>query len=635
MPSPLWEWVGVWVGACRCCRTVINSSRETPLFPDGHYLVTDSMMRYLLSLACLVGFLAAGPTTAAVHAHVDRPVVSETETFRLTIEFSGQGATAEPDFSALRGDFDILGTGKSTHVSIINGRMDARTEWVVNLAPRRRGELTIPPVPVGSEKTDPISIQVKETVQRDDDGGTRSVILETEVDDAQPYVLGQVVYTVRLLYSAEVASGQLSNPESDGAVIYRLGEDVRYQARRDGRPYWTLERRYAVFPQTGGEVPIRSPVFSGDIPVKNRGQHSRFDAFGAFDRFFQQTRPIRERGSDVTLDVRLPPGSVRGRDWLPAKHLTLTEVWQPDPPEFRVGEPVTRQVIMTGWGTDDAHLPTLDLPGDEAYKAYPEKDIRDSREQDMNLVSRRVQRVTLVPTQEGEFTLPELQVRWWNTAEDREEVAKLPARTVDVLPQAASRPGVASGSPSVGWRPSLAGQDAAEPEWPTVSPEQGVSWPRISDLWPWLTGGLLIAWVATLWLWRRERHSGTTPRPRADPAPIGRGEPDALSERAARHALDQACRADDARAARDAVLAWATAVWHERAPNTLVELSERFKHPPAHEAIALLDRVIYTRNEAGWNGRRFWEAVSPALRKPEKPKKQSAAHPLPELSPRL
>ena len=89
-------------------------------------------------------------------------------------------------------------------------------------------------------------------------------------------------------------------------------------------------------------------------------------------------------------------------------------------------------------------------------------------------------------------------------------------------------------------------------------------------------------------------------------APAEPEEPEALSARAARNALDQACRADDARAARDAVLAWATAVWHDNAPNTLVELAERFKNPRAHEAIALLDRAIYTRNEAGWNGRRFW-----------------------------
>ncbi len=593
------------------------------------------MMRFFLGLLGMVGVLVVGPVLAAVSAHVDRLVLSEAETFRLTIELSGQGGSGEPDFSVLRRDFDILGTGKSTQVSITNGRMDARTEWVVNLAPRRSGELTIPPVPVGVESTEAISIKVKEAVPGEDGGDSRDVIVETEVDNAEPYLLSQVVYTVRLLYSSEVASGQLSSPEAEGAVIHRLGEDVRYQTRREGRAYWTLERRFAVFPQTAAQVLIRSPVFSGDIPVKNRGQSSRFDAFGAFDRFFQQTRPVRERGPELTLDVRLPPPSARGSDWLPAKHLTLTEAWEPDPPEFRVGEPVTRHVIITAWGADDAQLPTLELPSDEVFKAYPERETRDSREQDNNLVSRRVQRVTLVPTEEGKFTLPELQLRWWDTSGDREKLAILPARTILVQAQAPSRQGATSPSPTFGADRAPAGRDGSGPQPSAAGSEGGVSWPRLADLWPWLAGALLIAWFATLWLWRRDRQSAAKPRPQSMEAPAEPEEPEALSARAARNALDQACRADDARAARDAVLAWATAVWHDNAPNTLVELAERFKNPRAHEAIALLDRAIYTRNEAGWNGRRFWEAVSPVLRKPEKPRKKSEQHPLPELSPRL
>ncbi len=224
-------------------------------------------MRSLLCLTCAVGLFAAGPTFAAVSAHVDRPVVSETETFRLTVESSGQATSAEPDFSVLRGDFDILGTGKSTQVSISNGRMNARTEWVVNLAPRRSGEFIIPPVPVGSEMTEPISIEVRAAAPGESPGNTGDVLLETEVDDVEPYLSAQVVYTVRLLYSSDVVSGQLSSPESEKAVIHRLGEDVRYQTRREGRSYWTVERRFAVFPQAEGLVVIRSPVFTGDIHV--------------------------------------------------------------------------------------------------------------------------------------------------------------------------------------------------------------------------------------------------------------------------------------------------------------------------------------------------------------------------------
>ena len=575
----------------------------------------------------------AGPANGAVSARVDRPVLSQAETFRLTIESTGQGTSDEPDFSMLRRDFEILGTGRSTHVNITNGRTSSRTEWVVNLAPRSGGKLIIPPIPVGTVATRAISIEVREAPSGQAVDPERDVMLEVEVDEPEPYLLAQVVYTVRLLYSAEVASGQLSRPEADGAVIRRLGEDARFQSRRDDRPYWTLERRYAVFPQRAGEVLIKSPTFRGDIPVKDRNQTSRFDAFGAFERFFQRTRPVRESGPDVTLTVQLPPASVRGPDWLPAKHLTLTEAWKPDPPLFRVGEPVTRHIIITAWGADDAQLPTLELPLEEGFKAYPEKEMRDSRDQDQNLVSRRVQRTTLVPTSAGEFTLPELTLPWWDTAEGRLKVAKLPARTVNVFSQAASRRAATRGVAADATGKSPVGQTALMPADSAEEQNSRNFWRRAGEIWPWLTAALLVAWLVTLWLWRRER--GTAAKPPTAQRPATREEPEALTVRASRSALDQACRADDARAARDAVLAWAAAVWHEDAPNTLVELAERFRNRQAHEAIALLDRAIYTRNEAGWNGRRFWEAVSPVLKKPGNPRRKRRETPLPELSPRV
>ncbi|MDJ0864078.1 MAG: BatD family protein [Gammaproteobacteria bacterium] len=587
-------------------------------------------MRSWCWLILATGVLVAGPANGAVNARVDRPVLSQAETLRLTIESTGQGTADEPDFSVLRRDFEVLGTGRSTHVNIINGRMSSRTEWVVNLAPRSSGKLTIPPVPVGTEATRAISIEVREAPSGQAIDSEREVMLEVEVDEPEPYLLAQVVYTVRLLYSAEVASGQLSSPEADGAVIRRLGEDARFQTRRDGRPYWTLERRYAVFPQTAGDVLIKSPTFRGDIPVKDRNQNSSFDAFGAFERFFQRTRPVRESGPDVTLTVQLPPASLRGPDWLPAKHLTLTEAWEPDPPLFRVGEPVTRNVIITAWGADEAQLPTLELPIEKGFKAYPEKEMRDSRDQDQNLVSRRVQRTTLVPTSAGEFTLPELTLSWWDTAEGRRKVATLPARNVNVVSRTgSSRGGVTANATGE----SPAGQAALVPADGAAEQDSKFFWRRAGEIWPWLTAALLVAWLVTLWLWRRER--GTEAKPPTVQGPAAREEPEALTVRASRSALDQACRADDARAARDAVLAWAAAVWHEDAPNTLVEFAARLKNRQAYEAIALLDRAIYTRNEAGWNGRRFWEAVSPVLKKPGNPRRKRRETPLPELSPRV
>ncbi len=589
-----------------------------------------AMRRVLYLLLWLAGTLAGGAVAASVNVQLDRPVISEAETFRLTIEALGEAASLDPDFSPLRDDFHILGTGKSRHVSIRNGQMSVRTEWVVNLAPRRSGELSIPAIRVGSELTGPLRIEVKKSpVQKSETGG-RDILLETEVDRTEPYVQEQVVYTVRLYYSLDMASGQLSEPESDGAVVHRLGEEARYQTQRDGRPYWVLERHFAVFPQTVGQITIRSPVFNGDVSVKKAGQASQFGPF------FQRTRPVREHGEDLVLAVRLPPYSQRGQDWLPAKHLTLSEGWQPDPPEFRLGEPVTRSVIVTAWGADDAQLPTLELATGRGFKAYPDKDSRDIRSQELNLVSRRVQRVTLVTTEEGEFTLPKLEVSWWDTVEDREKTVTLPTRVIKVLPQVSSKQRGGAGTPGSSSDFSTAGRNVKEPEWPTAMPERGASWPRLADLWPWLAGTIFVTWLGTLWLWRRERRGreGLRSDVSQAAAPVYE-EPEQISVRAARNALDQACRANDARAARDALLAWATAVWHENAPYTLVELSERFRDPRAHEAIASLDRAIYTRNEEGWNGQRFWESVSPLLKKPQRARKKADKHSLPELSPRI
>jgi hypothetical protein len=574
--------------------------------------------------------LVAAASQAAVTARVDRSVVSEQETLRLILESSGQQVQGEPDFSVLRQDFDILGSGKSSHVSIVNGRVDARTEWMVSLAPKRPGRVLIPPIRIGNETSSSLTIEVKAAPDTPVQGDSRDVFLEVQVDDPSPYVQAQVVYTMRLFHAVDLSGSQLTEPEAGHAVVRRIGSDVRYQTRRDGRPYWVLERRYAVFPQAHGKLTIESPLFTGKVPETARGKGAGREGFDMFDRFFQPTRTIRRRGPDVTLDVRLPPAKARGADWLPAKHLTITEAWTPDPPVFRVGEAITRSITLTAWGADEAMLPELSQEPGKSLKSYPEKPIRDSRVQDDNLVGRRVQAVTLVPTEEGRVTLPEVKVRWWDTVHDREQVATLPGRTVTVLPagaQASKGSGWFGGSPAVPAAGAPVDRQVV-PAAPTDATGAGVA-----SYWPWLLAAALSAgWLLTLWLWWRDRHPAFARRRRRRPAAAA--APQHLSERAARHALEAACHASDARGARDALLAWAKTRWTDAPPMTLMEAADKLAEPVASPAIADLDRAIYTNQDAAWNGVHFWELVSPALGRPaprEKPDRDDAA--LPRLSP--
>lgn len=488
-----------------------------------------------------------------------------------------------------------------------------------------------PQLRVGSNAGNP------QTTRQAGQGLSSDILLEIQVDESDPYVRAQVLYTVRLFYPLELSGGKLSDPKAEHATIQHLPEAAPRQTRRNGRLYWLLERRYAVFPQTRGTVTIVPPVFTGTVPTTLRSHRAPFGGYGAFDRFTQRLRSVRKRGEEITLKVQVPPASVQGRDWLPAKHLTLTETWVPDPPVFRVGEPVTRSITVTARGAEDAQLPTLSPPMHRSFKAYSDKESRDSRVQGTSVVGSLVQKMTLVPTEAGHLTLPELRVRWWDTGENREKVATLPARAVDVsggAQPAASGPAVLLDRWHAIWT-LLDVAPGGGTGWSISAPDLTPAWSKLSDHWTWLIVGLGTVWLATLLLWRRERRQGVAP---AAPANVGwprsgSTNPSRLSTKAARHAVQSACRANETQAARDALLAWAKAIWHPHSPMTLVELADRLADTKARDAISALDRLIYSRSPEQWHGGEFWQAVSRTLKRPKPTRPRRHERLLPALTP--
>ena len=104
---------------------------------------TNSTVKNWLSRA--VGFLLmvtglnvfAGNLTASV----DRDALGLEETFTLVLRYDEQ-INATPDYELLQKDFDILNTQSGTQMSIINGNMEASTEWKIALAPKRIGQLS-------------------------------------------------------------------------------------------------------------------------------------------------------------------------------------------------------------------------------------------------------------------------------------------------------------------------------------------------------------------------------------------------------------------------------------------------------------------------------------------------------------
>ncbi len=540
---------------------------------------------------------------AGVRASVDRNRVYEGDTLTLTLEADGN-VQGSPDLGALRADFEVLGTGRSSNISIVNGRQSFTTGWQVSLRPRRLGDLIVPPIEIDGEKTRAIVVHVEKVPPEVAKRNAEQLFVETEVDSGghDPYVQQQVKLVVRLYYRVRLLDGELSEPQPDGDVVFeRLGDDRRYETIRNGKRYKVIEREYAMFPQRSGELRIPSVVFNGRValrqPPRRRPPSTRME--GLIERFFGDdpfmddfftNSPFGQRGKRVvarspsrTLKVLPPPKDYHGGDWLPAADIELHDSWTDAPPTPRVGEPVTRVLTLRAKGLEASQLPEPAIEPSAGYKVYPEASTTRDQLADGWVVGEIRREFAIVPTRPGKLVLPEIRVHWWDTRENRERDTVLPRWELKVLPgvkgQAPSAP-----PPSAAATPTSNAKNppsGAAPESLGKGDEEPASW------WPWLAalGALLVALAIARWA--RKRHGGESGAPVEAPSAVPRG---ALG--AARRALREACGRGDSREVARAILALARAQWPERPPLDLRALARRV--PGQAARLERLDRALFS-----------------------------------------
>ena len=373
------------------------------------------------------------------------------------------------------------------------------------MAPRE-GVFQIPSISFGADSSQPITIVVKpgSAIKQDE----KTIYLEVEADVEQPYVQQQVIFTVRLFRSVEVASATLSELEVEGvdAIVESFGEDQNYQMVRNGRRWLVVERKYLVFPQESGYMTIRPLQFRGRIVTRRTNL--------GFDIFNQRAgKPVVLRSESVTLGVREPPASFTG-PWLPAKRLELTESWPQNGPQngkFTTGEPITRKITLRALGLTAAQLPELDLVLPEGLRDYPEQARLEDSGQAEGVLGTREQSLALIPTRPGKVTLPEIQVTWWNVDSQQPEIATLPARTIEVM--AAAHSGPAATGNYRGFGDIFIHRSEADNS--SGSPWELQSTPG----WSWLSPGLALVWMLTLVLWWLDRRRSYRPACRLNKCP--------------------------------------------------------------------------------------------------------------------
>ena len=555
---------------------------------------------------CLFLVLLSGSVSAEISTSVDRIRLAEGETLTLTLEAQGRVA-GQPDTQPLEKDFEVLGTASGSRTTITNGDMDTRTTWTISLQAKHSGKITIPPLETGGQKSKAISVEVTKALQADAGSGA-DIFIETEADPESPYVQGEIRYTVRIYHSVRLLEAGLSELKIENALVRKLKSDREYVQNVNGRPYRVVEQNYVIFPQSSGELVIPAAVLKARV---RQGQRSR----SAGDPFnmFSASRSISVRSKPHTLQIRPRPAENKGANWLPAKQLSLSEQWDVPQDKIRVGEPITRTLELSAEGLTAAQLPDLNVSGIDGVNSYPDQAQNITLDTGNGVVGEKTRRIAFVPTRPGVFTVPELEVFWWDTKKDQQQRAELPARSFTILP--------AAGVPAAAVNPVV--ESAIEPP----AAKQTVT--RISSAttpgyWPWIALVLAMLWLATLALWLRERIAPSrleinksNPQPRADTG-------------SAQKEFKAACRANNPQAARTNLLNWAAIHWPDNPPHGLGDLAGRLEQVSAQQALLELDRVLYRGEDESWNG----AALAMAIKKlPQKPVKTSASGSLPPLYP--
>ena len=549
---------------------------------------------YLLILLSVLALLPLS-SFAELSATVDRAIIEQGETLQLTVRSDEE----TPVLNELEESFNVIGTSQSSKISFVNGKMDSVKEWIVTLMPIKEGISIIPAITAGNETTSPIRIRVVKAKTVNADQGA-DIFLEVTLDTNTAYVQSEVIYTAKLFRAVEIREGSLTEPEINSAVVERMGEDVTYQTTRNNRRYQVTERKFALFPQKSGSLAIPPTLFEGQ--VLSTRQPGR--ANDPFDRFFQQqrTRRVQIKSDALAIDVLPQPADFSGDNWLPAKRLILLESWSIEPPQFKVGEPITRTLKIQAVGQTGAQLPE--------FKEYPTNGIKQYKDQpkvetglsDGSLVGVREEKFAIIPTQSGKLVLPEVKLVWWDTELDKEQVMTIAPRIIDV----ARAPQAANQAPEVKKDTSTAEERKPETE---ATPTRVI---EEAGLWPYIALGLGVAWILTLITWFFQYKKPKTVIV-SDGSAI---EEIASSLKEHKNRLKKACVANNPNEAKSAVLAWAKVAWPDSRTHSLISVGEHLQDSSVLHAVIELDEILYSSVDINWNGAKFWSDVGERLKKP-------------------
>ena len=548
----------------------------------------------LVSVMTLFSTVAqAQPVTASI----DRTEITRGETVTLTLRVDGAQGNVPMDLTPLEEDFELVGTRTSSQLRSINNRTEMWIDYYLSLFPRSEGQLEIPPLQVAGVTTQSLSVNVLPRSDTRLDG--QELFLEAVIDKDRIYVQEQLLFSIRLYYTINgIRNPVFTELNMPDTVIQNIGSPNQYEKLVDGVRYGVYEKQYAIFPQRSGTLTIPDIMFRGEVTDGS----SRY----VFRNLATRTITSFTEGHEIEV-LEKPADYPADAIWLPANELTISQRWDNDFSNVRVGDAVGRVIRVEATGLDGAALPPLQLSPVDTVNIYPDPASIDRAYIDGNVVGTRVEAYQLVMTESGTVRVPGISLPWFDVDTNEIKYATLDDVAISVGP-------VRSSAADSGQQQTQDGSAGDPMALPSDDPAASLIDSRSPPLWVLVLAAALTALVfAFVWHTRRRQVllAQATPLPEVA-APMYRRGLSTQDEASAFQELSQACAQNHLPAVRLALIGWGRQYFQDSDLHSLDDVARRADNEELRALGLRLQQALYgsAEHDSKADVRRILELVS-------------------------
>ncbi|CAO4138313.1 hypothetical protein LPLAFNJD_LOCUS145 [Methylorubrum aminovorans] len=235
---------------------------------------------------------------------------------------------------------------------------------------------------------------------------------------AQPYAREMVLLRLRGVYRTQILLEEMRQPALVNFSWTQLGRDHWGRTRLpDGQMALEFERTIAVFPQHTGTFTI--DPFIHRLTINDGGERKQIDV----------------RSEPVPFPVAAWTGAGGGPDapepwWLPARDVSITDSWDPDPETLNKGDTARRIVTLEAQGMLAEGLPPRPVMRTRGIITFAGPVKRETLITPSGPVARATYQWDIKKGVSEVIPLDAIKIPWFDTLTRTQREAEIPARQI-------------------------------------------------------------------------------------------------------------------------------------------------------------------------------------------------------------